>query len=124
VVVEAGRVLPGCVVVVRFVYVIPEVEDEVEVGLLGDRGVRVVEAGLVALAGDERDAEARVGVAGRGGPEAADRRALVLGVEAVEVLLRRLQAANPGAGREVAVLPGGDGLLEDDVLEVAVPRGP
>src|SRR5215207_2523060 len=32
----------------------------------------------------------------------------------------RLQALDAGAGREVTVLPGGDVLLEDDVLELAV----
>ena len=120
VVVEAGGVLARAGVVMGLVDVVAEVEDEVDVRLLGDRGVGVVEAGLVALAGEERDPQRMLGVMRRSSPEAADRGPLVLGVEAVEVLVRRLEAADPGARGEVALLARGDGLLQDDVLEVAV----
>src|SRR3954470_14887625 len=43
-------------------------------------------------------------------------------MEAVEVLVSRLEAADPGARREVALLPSGHRLLDHDVLEVPVLR--
>ena len=99
--------------------VVAEVDDEIEV-ILGHRGVRVVVAEGVVLAGEEGEADLLVGVGRQCGAEAANGTVLALSREAVVVLRVRLQALDLRLYREVGGRDRGDLLLRDDLAEALV----
>jgi hypothetical protein len=109
-------------VVVALVDVVAEADDDVEVLLLGERGVRGVEAAVPLLAGEEADPRRLVGVGGAEGAEAADRRRAVAGEEAVVVSLPGLEpgAAQPRRDRVVARRGRRGAVAGEDGAEVGV----
>ena len=100
--------------------VVPEADHEVEV-LLGQVAVRGVEAGDELLTREEPDPDRLTGALRPRGAEPAGRRVLVLGLEAVEVLVAWLQPRHARLGREVELLRDDRLAVAHDVLEVLVP---
>jgi len=79
--------------------VVTEADDQVDVLLIRHRGLGVVEAGLVLLAGVEEDLERALRVQRRTGPEGANLGVRVVREEAIEVLVVGPEAVDPGAER-------------------------